>query len=135
MMFRDKINLDWIPKINWDRIANWAGRWVLPVAFYGTGMGFLFPMARDNVKVGWMSVSGEDTRVASEETIFDQTTCQTAVMANGDIVDTCQDVSWTQDVNIFDVDSFGLSELLLPVRLIVGLFALAIAYKLTPKPQ
>ncbi len=134
-MFLDKISWDWTAKINWDRIANWAGRWILPVAFYGTGMGFLLPMVRDNVKVGWMSVSGEDTRVASEETVFDQTTCQTVVQPDGTIIDTCQETAWTQDVNIFDVDSFGLSELLLPVRLIVGLVAMAIAYKLTPKPQ
>lgn len=122
-----------LPAVNWDFVVRWAGRWILPVFFYGVGLGFLFPMVRDNMKVGWISQEGLDTTTSSEEIVYDSTTCQTIVQPDGTIVDTCQDVAWTQDINIFEVDGYGFSEFLLPIRLIVGLVVLAIAYKLTPK--
>ncbi len=121
------------PRMNWSPVMRWAGRWVLPVFFYGLGLGFMLPMIRDGALVGWMSQEGINTRTASEETGFESTTCQTVVQTDGTIVDTCQDVAWTQDVNIFEVDGFGLSQFLVPVKLIAALVFLAFAYKLTPR--
>lgn len=120
-------------KLSFDRIVKWVGRWILPVFFYGIGLGFLFPMVRDNLKVGWLSLETLDTQTESEEIVYNDTICQTVHQPDGTLVETCRDVAWTDDINIFGVDGYAFSEFLFPVRLIVGLAVLMIAYKLTPK--
>ncbi len=116
-------------------IVKWTSRWVLPIVFYGLGLGFLFPMVQNNLRVGWWSQEGLFTRTETDKTVYESELCQSVVEPDGTTIDTCMDTNWANDVDAFGIDSFGLTELLIPVRLIVGLVVLAIAYKLTPKPQ
>ncbi len=121
------------PKMELDPVVNWVGRWLLPMVFYGLGLGLMFGMVRDRISVGWSSQGSADSTTASEEIVYNDTICQTVVQPDGTIIDTCRDVAWTDNINIFEVDGYSFSQFLLPVKFILAVILLAMAYKLTPK--
>lgn len=125
-------HVDW--SWSWSPVSRWVGRWVLPIFLYGMGFGMLVPII--NLQVGWdVYVAGSEDNI-SEYFKSEQTQCFTEIGQNGiPTSEICVTKSIDTGYYIGHGGFSDISDFLLPIRLIVAILVLIIAYRLTPKPK
>ncbi len=101
------------PKIDLDPVAQWMGRWLLPMFFYSLGtMMAVISMAQDKI-VSFYS-----------QNVFKQVQEWLVFLDQGSVVDMGRVISES-----------GYTQLLVPAHIIFAVLFLVLAYKLTPKPK